>query len=44
MSESSSSPMDYAEHEKTYKNFIRLLKWTGVASAIVLLLMAFFLL
>lgn len=34
------SAMDYAEHEKTYRNFLRILKWVIIAHVIVLPLMA----
>lgn len=36
--------MDYAEHERSYRGFTFAFKWGTVAIAIVLLLMAFFLL
>ncbi len=35
--------MDYAEHEKTYRMFIRAAKWTVGGVALLLALMAFFL-
>ncbi len=44
MSESSHPPMDYPEHEKTYRNFVRLVIWSCGASAVALILMAIFLL
>ena len=36
--------MDYAEHERTYGGFIFVTKWGVVAVALLLILMAFFLL
>lgn len=36
--------MDYAEHEKTYELFLFLTKWSTIASATILVLMAIFLL
>jgi hypothetical protein len=36
--------MDYAEHERTYRGFTFATKWGSVAVAVVLILMAFFLL
>jgi hypothetical protein len=35
--------MDYAEHERTYSGFIFFTKWGVVAVALILILMAFFL-
>ena len=35
--------MDYAEHEKTYRMFIRAIKWTVAGVALLLALMAAFL-
>jgi hypothetical protein len=35
--------MDYAEHEKTYRMFIRVVKWTVAGVALLLALMAAFL-
>lgn len=34
---------DYAEHEGTYRLFVKLVKWHIIGIAIVLLLMAYFL-
>jgi hypothetical protein len=34
------SAMDYPEHEKTYKMFIRITTWSSVAIATVLIVMA----
>ena len=36
--------MDYREHEKTYKLFIALSKWTLIGNVVLLALMAYFLL
>jgi len=38
------TPMDYAEHERTYRGFLALAKWGTVAVTVVLVLMALFLL
>lgn len=38
------SPMDYAEHERTYVFFIGLAKYGSLAVIVILILMAFFLL
>ncbi|MCX5496581.1 aa3-type cytochrome c oxidase subunit IV [Kaistia dalseonensis] len=38
------SPMDYAEHERTYDFFIGLTKYGTIAVVIILVLMAIFLL
>ena len=35
---------DYAEHEKTYRSFLALAKWTLVFLVVLLILMAYFLL
>jgi hypothetical protein len=35
--------MDYDEHEKTYRMFIRAIKWTVAAVAVLLALLAAFL-
>ncbi|MFN3891683.1 MAG: aa3-type cytochrome c oxidase subunit IV [Beijerinckiaceae bacterium] len=32
--------MDYAEHEKTYKMFLTLAKWTTIGTVAILVLMA----
>lgn len=32
--------MDYAEHEKTYKMFLVMAKWTTIVSVAILVLMA----
>jgi hypothetical protein len=37
------SPMDYAEHERTYAFFIGLTKYGSIAIVVILILMAFFL-
>lgn len=34
---------DYAEHERTYRMFLSIVKWGVITVAIVLLLMAYFL-
>jgi len=34
---------DYAQHEATYLRFVRLIKWVVAAAAIILILMAYFL-
>ena len=34
---------DYAEHEKTYRLFVTLVKWHIIVIAVILLLMFFFL-
>lgn len=36
--------MDYAEHERTYKGFLVLTKWGTISVALILVLMAIFLL
>ena len=36
--------MDYAEHERTYRGFTRITKWVAGAVAVILLLLASFLL
>lgn len=36
--------MDYPAHEATYEGFIMLVKWGTVSVALILILMAFFLL
>lgn len=36
--------MDYPEHERTYSLFVWLVKWTTISVAVVLVLMALFLL
>ncbi len=36
--------MDYPEHEKTFALFVFLTKWTIIGCAILLILMAYFLL
>lgn len=36
--------MDYAEHERTYRGFTTATKWGSVTVAVILILMAFFLL
>jgi hypothetical protein len=35
--------MDYAEHERTYRMFLTLLKWAAGLVAVILILMAYFL-
>jgi len=37
------TPMDYAEHERTYRGFLALAKWGSITLAVILVLMAFFL-
>jgi len=37
------SAMDYAEHEKTYRVFIKVAKYTVAGVAVLLALLAFFL-
>lgn len=39
-----SDTMDYAEHERTYRAFTTGTKWAGMAIALIMILMAFFLL
>ena len=39
-----STYMDYAEHERTYQAFTSGTKWVAIAVAIIIILMAFFLL
>ena len=34
---------DYAEHERTYRTFVALVKWNVIIIAIILVLMAYFL-
>ena len=41
---SSGAEMDYPEHEKTYNLFLGLVKWGAIGVAIILVLMAIFLL
>lgn len=36
--------MDYAEHERTYRLFLSLAKWSVISTVVLLILMAFFLL
>ena len=38
------SPMDYAEHDRTYHFFIGLTKWGTLSVVVILILMAIFLL
>jgi hypothetical protein len=35
--------MDYAEHERTYAGFTRMTKYVAIAVAVVLILLAYFL-
>ena len=35
---------DYAEHERTYEFFVGLTKWSTISVAVILILMAIFLL
>ncbi len=35
--------MDYAEHERTYRGFVWMAKWGSVVVAVILVLMAIFL-
>lgn len=44
MADHGDTPMDYAEHDKTYEIFLGLVKWGTIGVAIILILMAFFLL
>lgn len=41
---SNDSGMDYAEHERTYKLFTSIVKWATALVALILILMAIFLL
>ncbi len=36
--------MDYPEHERTYATFVTLVKWSTIGTAVLLILMAIFLL
>ena len=36
--------MDYAEHERTYRAFLLLVKWGVIVNVVILVLMAIFLL
>jgi len=36
--------VDYADHKRTYLGFLALLKWSTLSIAVILILMAFFLL
>lgn len=36
--------VDFAAHERTYRGFLTLLKYSTIAIAVILILMAFFLL
>ncbi len=38
------APMDYAEHERTYRFFTSLTKWGSISIIVLLILMAIFLL
>lgn len=40
--QSGHSSMDYTEHEKTYRLFLRLIKYTVASAAFILALLAFF--
>ncbi|WP_434058468.1 aa3-type cytochrome c oxidase subunit IV [Coralliovum pocilloporae] len=40
MSEKLPSAMDYNEHEKTYKFFIGLTKWSTIALVLLMIIMA----
>ncbi len=42
--ENNNNQMDYQEHERTYKLFITLTQWGAAIVALVLILMAIFLL
>ncbi|MBV8848491.1 MAG: aa3-type cytochrome c oxidase subunit IV [Methylobacteriaceae bacterium] len=33
--------MDYAEHEKTYRRFLMLMKWGSIHVVIILIILAF---
>ena len=37
------SGMDYPEHERTYRNFLKFVKWGTISLAVLLILMAYFL-
>jgi hypothetical protein len=38
------SPMDYAEHDRTYAMFVSMTKWGVIICTVILILMALFLL
>ena len=38
------SDMDYPEHERTYRLFLKLVKWVVIDVAVIMILMAIFLL
>jgi len=35
------SGMDYAEHQSTYDGFVRLVKWSTIATAILVIILYF---
>lgn len=35
------APMDYAEHEKTYKLFVGLTKWGTISVTLLMIILAF---
>lgn len=36
------SDPDFAEHEKTYRGFLKVLKWATIHTAVILVLLAIF--
>lgn len=44
MAKSKAPTMDYDAHNRGYENFINMVKWSVIASVVVLALMAIFLL
>ena len=43
LEQDAASGSDYAQHTATYLSFVKLVKWSVVGSAIILILMAYFL-
>ena len=41
---SAASAMDYREHERTYRGFVGFVKWATIVVALILIMMAIFLL
>ncbi|MBD8067306.1 aa3-type cytochrome c oxidase subunit IV [Devosia sp. PTR5] len=35
------SPMDYAQHERTYNGFVQGVKWSVIATAVVVIILYF---
>ena len=35
------SPMDYAQHEKTYSGFLTGIKWTAIGLAVLIIILYF---